>query len=37
MRKLWPILIVMAFVALSAIAAEQLQCMEANDKRRDRP
>lgn len=31
MRKLWPILIVMAFVALGTIAAE-LQCMKANDQ-----
>ena len=32
MRKPWPILIVMAFVALGAIAAEQLQCIRANDQ-----
>ncbi len=32
MRKLLPILIIMAFVVLGAIGAEQLQCVKANDE-----
>jgi hypothetical protein len=32
MRTVWPILIVITLVALGAIAAEQLQCIKANDQ-----
>ncbi len=32
MRKLWPILTVVAIVALGAMAAEQLQCITANEQ-----
>ncbi len=32
MRKLWPLLLITAFVVLGASAAEQLQCLRANDQ-----